>query len=478
MRLSVGTNFDDRLVEEVKDMHVEVFYGKMSADIVGGGRPTFALPTIDKQRVEDHVKTIHSHGMKFNYLLNAVCLDNMETTKEFNLEIRKLMEWLGEMKVDYVTVSIPMLIDMAKDIIPDTKISLSTFAGVETISQVKYFEDRGVSEITLTESKNRDFTFLEKLRETSDMGFQLIATNDCLMHCPMRFFHPNFQSHASQSNHSLKGYALDYCMLRCTHDKMQHPEELLKAPWIRPEDMHIYEALGFDKFKLTERMKTTDKIAMTVKSYANRSYDGNLLRLLNTRLQEDDFEMPKFGMNMSGEHIPAEKMVPIFRLIFALKASIPNNKLDGFLEGFKTRDCKNLDCDKCGYCKAWADKTVEMSDETLQAMKDFNHYFDEIASGKIFESEEENRKTELIMEWPEETLNILKKMIDLKPEPFRVIAEKDIKKHAQRLAEEGGETQVLPLHIAKANILSTPDDFKHFAKTDVKSLGFDLQQVM
>lgn len=40
MKLSVGTNFDDRLPILLKDSHVDVFYGKLSSDLVGGGRPT------------------------------------------------------------------------------------------------------------------------------------------------------------------------------------------------------------------------------------------------------------------------------------------------------------------------------------------------------------------------------------------------------------------------------------------------------
>lgn len=361
MKLSVGTNFDDRLPILLKDSHVDVFYGKLSSDLVGGGRPTFALPTIDRVRVEEHVKLLHAYGFKFNYLLNATCLDNLETTKDFHYRLRELLEWIGTLQPEYVTVSLPMLIDMVRTALPDVKISLSTFANVNTLRQAQYFEEKGVSEITLPESRNRDFAFLESLRKNTRCDYQLIATNDCMLDCPMRQNHANFQSHASQCNHVTDGFALDYYMLRCTERKLQHPEELLKSQWIRPEDMYVYEELGYHKFKLTERMKTTEKIAATAQSYSERKYEGNLLSLLNSRMAEADFEMPNFSKNIKEDFAPSDKMRQVYRLLFSFQASIDNESLEGFLEGFRSKRCDRMDCDKCGYCAEWASRTVSMA---------------------------------------------------------------------------------------------------------------------
>ncbi|MCU0288386.1 MAG: U32 family peptidase [Acidobacteria bacterium] len=388
MRLAIGTNFDDQLVEQVRDLDVEVLYGKMSADLIGGGRPTFALPVVDQEKTAQHIDVIHRHGLKFNYLLNAVCLDNRETTREFNREIRHFLEWLGEIGVDYVTVSVPMLIEMVREILPQVKINLSTFANVNTISQARFFRDLGINEITLPETKNRDFRFLENLKaafkDDRDLRFQLIATNDCLLNCPLRYFHPNFQGHASQGWHMTEGFALDYCMIRCTHFKLLHPEELLKSPWIRPEDLKIYEDLGYEKFKLTERMKTTGKIVEITRSYSQGNYQGNLLRLLNTRMYEEDFEMPQFSGLMNGKYMDPDHVAAAIRLIFALKANIPNELLGGFLEGLRTRDCSNLDCLGCGYCKAWADRVLVMTCDATKELKKFDEWFAGIGTGELF----------------------------------------------------------------------------------------------
>ena len=40
MKLSVATNFDDELIDKLKDYPVYEVYGKLQQDYVGGGRPS------------------------------------------------------------------------------------------------------------------------------------------------------------------------------------------------------------------------------------------------------------------------------------------------------------------------------------------------------------------------------------------------------------------------------------------------------
>lgn len=469
MRLSVGTNFDNRLPELLKGTAVDVFYGKLSSDLVGGGRPTFALPAVDRAQVEEHVRLVHEHGFRFNYLLNATCLDNLETTRTFQYHLRELLEWVATLKPDYVTVAIPALIDVVREELPNARISLSTFCNVNSIRQAQYFEERGVSEITLPESRNRDFAFLEQLRKHTDLSYQLIATNDCLLDCSLRMNHANFQSHASQSEHVTQGFALDACMLRCTEHKLRHPEELLKAPWIRPEDTAFYESLGYTRFKLTERMKRTEKIAEVAQAYSDRRYDGNLLRLLNSRLSEEDFEMPDFAKNLNGEMADPGKMGQVFRLLFSFKGTLDNRLLDGFLEGFKTRSCASLDCRECGYCRDWAEQTLKTEHDAEAVAKQFDQLFAELASGAFFRQEDEPQAPV----WSEEGEALLAAVAGRKPDFIRSMARGEIRKKAEELAAERRSRQVEPGDVARANLLCTPPDFRVFAVNDLKFLGVD-----
>jgi len=46
---------------------------------------------------------------------------------------------------------------------------------------------------------------------------------------------------------------VDYCFLHCTMTRLEDPSMLIKAGWIRPEDVSFYEGLGYQHFKLLER---------------------------------------------------------------------------------------------------------------------------------------------------------------------------------------------------------------------------------
>ena len=48
MKISLATNFDNRLIEQVKEYPVYEIYGKMKSDLIGGGRPDNTLKNIYK----------------------------------------------------------------------------------------------------------------------------------------------------------------------------------------------------------------------------------------------------------------------------------------------------------------------------------------------------------------------------------------------------------------------------------------------
>lgn len=125
MRLSLGTNFDNDLLEQIADTKVKVVYGKLPQDIFGGGRPTISLPEVTKDHLINHIKLAHSLGKEFNYLLNTNCMDNLEFRSDINKEIYEFIAWLDEIGVDWITVSIPYFIPVIKHIAPRIKVSLS-----------------------------------------------------------------------------------------------------------------------------------------------------------------------------------------------------------------------------------------------------------------------------------------------------------------------------------------------------------------
>jgi hypothetical protein len=72
-----------------------------------------------------------------------------------------------------------------------------------------------------------------------------------------------------------QGLPVDYCSLICNDLRLREPVNYLRANWIRPEDLPIYEEMGYHNFKIVERNTPTAILLERVKAYANRRYDGN-----------------------------------------------------------------------------------------------------------------------------------------------------------------------------------------------------------
>ncbi|MFQ5791139.1 MAG: peptidase U32, partial [Acidobacteriota bacterium] len=103
MRLSLATNFDDTLLEGIRGFPVVEVFGKLSSDLLGGGRATYMLRTLSRSRLRDHVGRAHAKGIEFNYLLNTACSRNLESTRRGRRRIERLLDWLEEVGVDSVT---------------------------------------------------------------------------------------------------------------------------------------------------------------------------------------------------------------------------------------------------------------------------------------------------------------------------------------------------------------------------------------
>ena len=117
-------------------------------------------------------------------------------------------------------------------------------------------------------------------------------------------------------------------------EKYTNPEQIIRSRWIRPEDLARYEALGFDRIKLSGRNMSLQWLRRMAGAYAARSYHGNLADLL------------------SGTSFDANGTVHY---------RIDNDALDGFMDYFtENRNCSTA-CTSCGYCREVADRAVSFT---------------------------------------------------------------------------------------------------------------------
>ncbi len=401
--LSVATNFDNGLLDDIAAYPVTEVFGKLSADPVGGGRASFTLPPLSRSWFERHVQAARSKGMGFNYLLNAACMDNREYAKQGQREIEALLEYIESAGVSAVTISLPFLLPIIKRRHPGLKVRVGVYARVDGIAKARFWEDGGADCITLEPlSVNRDFGLLTALRKALKIELQLIVNANCQLFCPLSGQHMVNLSHASQKGHPTRGFMIDWCVMRCSYDKLKDPVHYLRSDFIRPEDLGLYLDMGYDSFKVLERGAPTPVLTRRVKAYSEGRYDGNLLDLIqpfgykeksDASLSEGLFNKWKYlfrpRMVRLSKFMKLKKLATRRGMLAPLEGEpvyIDNSKLTGFIPGFKDRDCRSTDCGTCGWCASYAKKAVKI-DEGYRAelIKLYEDAFGDMYSGEMWD---------------------------------------------------------------------------------------------
>ncbi|MEN6371797.1 MAG: peptidase U32 [Armatimonadota bacterium] len=376
MGFSVATNFDDNLPGLVASLGVTELFGKLPKDVTGGGRASYMMAPVSREMLEEHVRKTHQAGLKFNYLVNAACLDNTEFTKRGQKEIRKHLDWLSEVGIDALTVSVSYLLELVKSRYSHFKVKLGVFADIDTPKKAIFFEELGADCIALQPLiLNRNFAGLRAIREAVKCELQLIVNSNCLLECPMTPYHNAGLSHASQKGS--RGFFVDYCLLRCLTRKLTDPVNYITSPWIRPEDLHHYEAIGKFSFKILERDAPTETLVKRVRAYYNGQFDGNLLDIVQSygfREQRsasqpqrpwlwDLREFLKPQAIRPFKLLPLRDLARLQGMLYTRsdeKLVVDNRKLDGFIDKFLDGDCLKSRCEDCRYCHSYADKAVHI----------------------------------------------------------------------------------------------------------------------
>ena len=407
MKLSVACNFDDALLEGLKGYPVYEIYGKLTRDYFGGGRPSFYLPQVDRAELEHYVAKTHQAGIEFNYLLNASAMGNLEFTRDGQRHVEELLGWLDdEVGVDSVTVTNAFFLRLIKKRHPRLKVRVSAHRFTDTPRKVRFWADNGADYIVINEvSIHRELRVLAAMRRAAgDVELQLIVNNWCRQDCAIAGTHAVNLSDASRTNG--RGFPLDYCSLVCNELRLREPVNIIRANWIRPEDLSIYEDLGYHNFKIVERNTPTQILLERVKAYSARRYDGNLLDLVQ------NYAYPIEKMNGKGKDAysyrrmfkyfvkPQVVNLVKFRKVieFGQTASVlyprrgpnpvqvDNRALDGFMERFKTQGCADVDCEDCRYCHEWTERAVRIDPEWRERMGEiYDDLLHEIDGGSFWD---------------------------------------------------------------------------------------------
>ena len=327
-------------------------YGSFQQGSFNSARPAKYLPAVSREQFQRHVARARDQGIAFNYLLNAPSYSNHEYTHQGRAELAELLALLVDSGVTSVTVAVPYLVEIIHATAPRLEVVVSTIGYVGGLAGIDQYHEAGAARIVLDVEVNRDFQFLRAACGQSPVPLEIIVNPVCLCQCHFKYNHNCVAALGSQS--LLRGgagvpynqYYLNWCFLR----KLRSTSEFLKSPWVRPEDLHLWEETGIHYFKIAGRGLPGDQILRLCRSYLARSFDGNLLDLLGWP------HWLAFRDNDDGTRLPP------------LEILLDNRALDGFLDFFAraTPQCR-LGCQRCGHCQAWSRKALRCSDEGLRA---------------------------------------------------------------------------------------------------------------
>ena len=396
MKLSVAANWDIELLDGLAQIPgVASVYAKLPYDLVGGGRAASVLPSVDLAAAGAYIREAHKRGLSFSYLLNAPCLGNLEQTQEGKERLLAFVGRLVELGVDSVSISNLALVALVRRNYPELSIRGSVLSWPTNLPRLKYQESLGVDPLLLPYSEfNRDFPALERISANLSCGTVLFANIACIYHCHYLAEHACSAGHASQEN--LGGNKapamLDSYLWQCTRRRLVQPQLFLSSRWIRPEDLHLYEALGFKEFKIIDRSRSTAWLLRAAQAYASRHYDGNLLDILSIEMLGDPGGFHPNIEEQSRKNLfllDAEELrlqLRMFRLrqrLLALNITIDNAKLSGFLEGFRKIRCEETFCDDCRYCHRYAERAVRFDrQEAARLVAEIDELVDEFLAAK------------------------------------------------------------------------------------------------
>ncbi len=323
VKFSVGVKPSTTIIDKlarIDNGEISTLYGSIkNLSILPSVREHSRLDFMTIDDFKLFIGQCHEQGWTFAYTINAKCLSN-----DFDVaNARIFLHDLCDLGVDTVIVSNTFIMQLAYEFKDRIKMKISTVAEANSIRDIHFFRCFNPDSIVPSLMCNRDFAFLESITYKDDI--ELLVNEVCLYECPWRADHYNIQSHGGSICYG--SFPYDNCFMIQSNNLA----EFIKARFIRPEDLKLYEDIGFSKFKITGRTCHEDKVVDMTKAYLDRSYDGNLLDLFPI--------VPGKLENEGSVNIDM----------------LQNKALDGFLADFPTRTHTNFRCDlhcgvSCKYC--------------------------------------------------------------------------------------------------------------------------------
>lgn len=290
------------------------------------GRPTLGYGENDDDAtvcdvLHDELLALKRGGKRLDLLLNANCYGSQAMSRVLEAHVidilATLLSWGA--KPDVVTTASPFIARTLKRIFPEIEMRASVNMRLTTLQAFRYLAP-WFDSYYLGRDIQRDLNEVTRFArwchaEGKKIG--LLANSGCLRNCPWQTYHDNLVAHSAAALQHPPARDFNPHLCWTLYADARNHSEILKATWIRPEDLAPY-AERVDFVKLATRQHAAPRIV--VDAYVRGTYHGNLLDLLE----------PGFA--------------PAFHPCVINNAAFPPDWAERV--GSCGRDCTN-----CGYCE-------------------------------------------------------------------------------------------------------------------------------
>ncbi|NOZ19663.1 MAG: hypothetical protein GXP25_01100 [Planctomycetes bacterium] len=269
MKFSIGFNGErtfrvlaDKYREHITDVYFSPPFTPSGRGLRGNvGEYVYSLV------LHEFLQFARDTGIQTNLLLNALCAaGKYGTVGQATRVVNAVSLHMRNYGTTSVTVVSPIDGELLKRKFPDLKIHTSVNMFIRNLAQaraVSHFADV----IILDRNVNRDLETIRTIREDTGKEIRILANESCLLECMNRIQHFNRIAH---DHVAMKGRHLP-----CSSRYFSDTATLLKAPIIRPEDLHHYNDLA-DTTKLATRNMSSDKLECSLAAYTSGHFEGSL----------------------------------------------------------------------------------------------------------------------------------------------------------------------------------------------------------
>ena len=302
------------------------------------GRPVLGFgEDDDEQTVEDVLReeltAIRAAGRRLDLLLNANCYGELSASMDLDVHLTEIIGKLDSWgcKPEIVTTASPFIAAMLKRHFPEIEVRASVNMRLMTVQAMEYLSP-WFDSYYIGRDVQRN---LDNVKRFSDWArahgkkIGILANSGCLRNCPWQTFHDNLVAHSAAASDHLRIPDFNPHLCWTLYREPKNFVELLKATWIRPEDLYLWEPY-VDFIKLATRQHMRPRLV--VDAYVSRSWKGNLLELFEPGFAP---AFSKVGVALDNTLFPAD---------WALKSG----------------SCRR-ECTGCGYCE----KVLEQIKRTI-----------------------------------------------------------------------------------------------------------------